>query len=705
MKKLFLIFCLLIFCLSGQAQTFSGNIRFVGFYGADSLYTGTVEFNDQTNRFLGTGIQVNDLIIDGAFREFTVDSILSPGPYFLTLRLKSIGHNNTPFGRGHISRPLDFGLIPISAADKDGLTPEQESFIHQENINAINQKFNTVDDSLYSIKFTEESITVNALINEDMHDAWQQTDGGRNANTVIWDDYETENVAAKGFIFSGLDIPAGVTITSAVFSQYDYDGGFVDVSLFIEDTASPKNFEEIDFDITDRSVYADSVIWNIDAFDTGAYQDSPDFSNILQNLVNEGAVDEISVILKHYSGFYIGYNFSDGVNLPRLTITYTTVVSRLDNPKLDQVPNEMTGSETVTLCSSGCDYSTLADAISYGETIKPKTFETLTIEVQSGYTFTSGVVLKNGFDYSHVIIEGSDGSFDANFSEDDFIKFNNSRGLRIENLRLTNISAGSKICFNLENFSSLTLSDVDIYDFSTIVEAKASQVTIKQNTDLSATNEIFNLTDGSSLSTNSNVYLNGTGDQITLVSSFCQSTGIIEFYGSSGRKIDATGGSVLLCLGANGSSGGSSDINISGGSIVNVGSSDLSSLDDFNKLTESGILISSSQPTSPGPPEIFNIISAPTSIGFQLWTGFDGGIIQVDMSAVADSTTVNFSNGNGFVQGVYYDFYFINGPNNFTIDFGTDFQTLAGGAYPNVVYSEAGRLQCYYDGANLKCEE
>jgi len=111
------------------------------------------------------------------------------------------------------------------------------------------------------------------------------------------DNNPLRNRQVSGLIFRGLDIPKEAVITSASI-QFTVDNTSKNLDpanyfIKVEDSVDPESFEEIDFNITNRTFLNDSVEWNVEA-DTwieigaaGPAERSADIGSLLQQIVNK----------------------------------------------------------------------------------------------------------------------------------------------------------------------------------------------------------------------------------------------------------------------------------------------------------------------------------------------------------------------------------------------------------------------------------
>jgi hypothetical protein len=157
------------------------------------------------------------------------------------------------------------------------------------------------------------------------NDSWQ--DDGHNYPG----NYEDDDIDFRGFRFVNLNIPAGAIITSANLVLTGYDGDASNLTLKAFRQFAPPAYTNATNHLS--SLYNNNSTsslqtWSIPGPDNGDLISSPDFSNVLQELVNEfGGVAHVSLLLRSSDDFTV-WNFDDGSSnankRPLLNVTYST---------------------------------------------------------------------------------------------------------------------------------------------------------------------------------------------------------------------------------------------------------------------------------------------------------------------------------------------------------------------------------------------
>jgi len=136
-----------------------------------------------------------------------------------------------------------------------------------------------------------------------------------------------------GLRFTNVTIPRGAKIESAYLTLIAYTGITIDASAIIRGEASnnPSTFSTYS-DFISRPRTANSVVWSMPPTESGASYDTPDISNIIQEIVNRpgwSPGNALVIFLEYYSGSYRRWDSYD-LNpryAAKLTVFFTVLVS------------------------------------------------------------------------------------------------------------------------------------------------------------------------------------------------------------------------------------------------------------------------------------------------------------------------------------------------------------------------------------------
>lgn len=192
----------------------------------------------------------------------------------------------------------------------------------------------TTTDQLY---FETSGTTVTARIDNEYYDAEECLNG---TDTVITAQYADINYDGSGcfesnaFIFRNLDIPKGSKILSATMELTTYNGfNNVSTNLYVENNVNPNAFDYYQANISNRTYFSNSLLWNFS--ETTRYEKnySPDLKSFVQTLVSNSNWDQtnngITIKLDSTTDkwlrntYYTSYSTTTSYR-PLLSVTYRT---------------------------------------------------------------------------------------------------------------------------------------------------------------------------------------------------------------------------------------------------------------------------------------------------------------------------------------------------------------------------------------------
>lgn len=153
----------------------------------------------------------------------------------------------------------------------------------------------------------------------------------------------------SGIIFRDVVVPPGASVSEAllqVVPEADYGD---DPDLTLAGEIDPADFTTTNSDISDRTLTTATVAWVASGIGTGSYQDSPDISAIIEEIVDDPAWatgDDIGIFLTDNgeggSLFAHSFNYSGGAYPPRLVIEWDFAP-----PVLDIAPGGLSVAATI----------------------------------------------------------------------------------------------------------------------------------------------------------------------------------------------------------------------------------------------------------------------------------------------------------------------------------------------------------------------
>ena len=167
---------------------------------------------------------------------------------------------------------------------------------------------------------------------EDLDDAYKRNGTWRatgRAEVAFGLDISLETNA--GWRYLGINIPKGSTITSAklTFKAYGEQSGLCNVKIYAEKSTNPAQWiGEADFN--SRSLTTENVSWTVPAHIDNDMYDTPDFSDVVQEIVDQGGwVSGNAIVIRmHNDTGSVSYRrveaYYNGTLVPAvLTITWT----------------------------------------------------------------------------------------------------------------------------------------------------------------------------------------------------------------------------------------------------------------------------------------------------------------------------------------------------------------------------------------------
>lgn len=142
------------------------------------------------------------------------------------------------------------------------------------------------------------------------------------------DDLDLEPSKAVGLRFRNLSIPQGATISYAYFSFVadDSDSGYSWLRIFGEDHNDAKNFDEEDFEITDRPLTDAFADWVPSAWSEGVEYFSSPVTDIVQEIVDRpgwNSGNDLALIIETYAGERDAVSYdNDASDAPLLCVYY-----------------------------------------------------------------------------------------------------------------------------------------------------------------------------------------------------------------------------------------------------------------------------------------------------------------------------------------------------------------------------------------------
>ncbi|MCB0735358.1 MAG: hypothetical protein KDC76_12295, partial [Bacteroidetes bacterium] len=208
------------------------------------------------------------------------------------------------------------------------------------------------------------SITVQ--INNNANDVEERSDGSITSSST---DLDFESGTIVGMRFTSVDIPQGATITSAYINFYaeETDGSASSTKIRGEKSGNASAFTSSSYSLSNRTKTAGYTSWSIPSWTTGNWYQTPDITNIIQEIVNQGgwsANNAMVLFVEHLGGDDRQAESHDGYSskAPKLVIEYTSgsssecYVVEIDTTTLP-TGFDMTTSTTQTASFSGSEES------------------------------------------------------------------------------------------------------------------------------------------------------------------------------------------------------------------------------------------------------------------------------------------------------------------------------------------------------------
>jgi hypothetical protein len=164
----------------------------------------------------------------------------------------------------------------------------------------------------------------NRAISSSTDDSYQVNNGDNKPTN-----YEASQIRYRGFRFPNLNIPANAVITSATLTVTGYDKGGESAVIKAEDNKTPGSYTSADNYLSTRLTTTQSRSWSIPAGNGANVMVSPDFSNVVQQVVtSRSGVTHLSLIVNNTTDNDLElWNFDDGstyaARRAKLNLTYT----------------------------------------------------------------------------------------------------------------------------------------------------------------------------------------------------------------------------------------------------------------------------------------------------------------------------------------------------------------------------------------------
>ncbi len=163
-------------------------------------------------------------------------------------------------------------------------------------------------------------------------DAYQKIDATGYSETDIVVYCRTGSAQRHGGCrFTGVTIPQGATIDSAIFAGYTNTDDDPHVDFYGDDVDDSITFDPTTNDIVGRTKTTATVAWAAVGVGENQYVDSPDLKTIIQEIVDRGswASGNALTLILWEDGDATTYRYqfdtwdATGTNEPKLTINYT----------------------------------------------------------------------------------------------------------------------------------------------------------------------------------------------------------------------------------------------------------------------------------------------------------------------------------------------------------------------------------------------
>lgn len=158
-------------------------------------------------------------------------------------------------------------------------------------------------------------------------------------------DGSTEQIV--GMRFNNVSIPVGAIITKAIihFRADETDSGAITLEIYGDLANDAAAIGSSDYDLSSRTATSASKLWNPgDWTSVGSYHNTSDFSNVMQEIVNQPgfAGDDVVIMIKRSSGDSTRVAYSrngDSSKAPRLEVEYTLITTPVP-PLMGAIPDQ-----------------------------------------------------------------------------------------------------------------------------------------------------------------------------------------------------------------------------------------------------------------------------------------------------------------------------------------------------------------------------
>jgi uncharacterized repeat protein (TIGR01451 family) len=171
--------------------------------------------------------------------------------------------------------------------------------------------------------FSQTIPVSNLAISSSTDDSFQKTNNDNKPTNA-----EESSIIWRGYRFPNLNIPANATITSATLTVTGYRRGPTTAVIKAENLKSPPGYTSANNYLSSRSTTTQSTSWSIPSVTDGTNYTSPNFSNVVQQVVtNQSGITHLSLIISTGDDDLELWNFDDGAanaaKRPKLNLTYT----------------------------------------------------------------------------------------------------------------------------------------------------------------------------------------------------------------------------------------------------------------------------------------------------------------------------------------------------------------------------------------------
>jgi hypothetical protein len=204
----------------------------------------------------------------------------------------------------------------------NGLVDGSDNKINFDLTNAVGD-YNFVLTSLYA---PSQDFNLTRTINASENDSYQRKHKDHYHHEPNKFEATKDDVRYKGFRFTNLNIPINATITNANLRLVGWSNGNTTATIRAENLKTPPSYQNNSSTyLSTRNTTGNSTNWPIPNLSDNDVINSPDFSWVVQQLVNtHNGINHLSLILNSPKK-WITYNFDDGTtaNYPILTLRYT----------------------------------------------------------------------------------------------------------------------------------------------------------------------------------------------------------------------------------------------------------------------------------------------------------------------------------------------------------------------------------------------